>query len=243
MPVVASADGTRIGYSVTGRGPTLVYVGGALMYRAIDECGAGMAAALACRFTVVTYDRRGRGDSDDTLPYAVRREVDDVTALITRVGAPALAVGESSGAVLALEAVLGGAPITKLALYEPPFIVTNDTDPMPADFPDRLDALIASDRRDEVLELFMTLAAGLPPQAVAEARTSPMWPALRAVAHTISYDSRVMGDTDSGDPATLRRCAASRPSTFRCSPSPADKAPPTNTTRSLRCAPSCPTRS
>jgi pimeloyl-ACP methyl ester carboxylesterase len=109
--------------------------------------------------------------------------------------------------VLALEAVLRGAPITKLALYEPPFIVTKDTDPMPADFPDRLDALIASDRRDEVLELFMTLAAGLPPEAVAETRTSPIWPALRAVAHTISYDSRVMGDTRGGDPATLHRFA------------------------------------
>jgi pimeloyl-ACP methyl ester carboxylesterase len=119
----------------------------------------------------------------------VRREVEDLSALITHVGAPAVVVGESSGGALALEAVLGSAPITKLALYEPPFIVTNDTEPMPADFPDRLDALIAADRREEVLEMFITLAAGLPAEAVAEARTSPMWPALRAVAHTIAYDT------------------------------------------------------
>jgi pimeloyl-ACP methyl ester carboxylesterase len=116
----------------------------------------------------------------------VRREVEDLSALITHVGAPAVVVGESSGGALALEAVLGSAPITKLALYEPPFIVTNDTEPMPADFPDRLDALIAADRREEVLEMFITLAAGLPAEAVAEARTSPMWPALRAVAHTLT---------------------------------------------------------
>jgi pimeloyl-ACP methyl ester carboxylesterase len=85
-----------------------------------------MAAALSCRFTVVTHDRRGRGDSGDTLPYAVQREVEDITALITHMGAPAAALGESSGVVLALEAVLGGALITKLALYEPSFIVAND---------------------------------------------------------------------------------------------------------------------
>jgi pimeloyl-ACP methyl ester carboxylesterase len=90
------------------------------MYRAIDECGAGMAAALSSRFTVVTHDRRGRGNSDDTLPYAVQGAVDDVTELITRVGAPTAALGESSGAVLALEAVLGGAPITKLACMSHP---------------------------------------------------------------------------------------------------------------------------
>jgi hypothetical protein len=104
MPAVISADGTRVGYSVTGAATATIPV-----------------------------------------PYTVRREVDDITALITHLGAPAAALGESSGAVPALEAVLGGAPITKLALYEPPFIVTNDTDPMPADFPDRLDVPIASD--------------------------------------------------------------------------------------------------
>jgi pimeloyl-ACP methyl ester carboxylesterase len=146
MPTVTSADGTPIDYSVTGTGPTLIYIAGALMYRAIDECATGMAAALASRFTIITYDRRGRGNSGDTPPYTVQREVEDIVALIGQVETPAVAFGESSGAVLALEAVLAGAPISKLALNEPPFIVTNDTDPMPADLLDRLEALVA-DRR------------------------------------------------------------------------------------------------
>ena len=178
------------------------------MHRAIDDCAAGMAAALSPKFTVVTYDRRGRGDSTDTPPYAVQREAEDISALIAHVGAPATAFGESSGAVLALEAVLLGAPVTGLALYEPPFIVTPDRDPMPADYQDRIDALIGDDRRDEALELFMTVAVQLPAEIVAEVKGSPMWPALRAVAPTLAYDARVMGDTASGDRAALERFAS-----------------------------------
>jgi pimeloyl-ACP methyl ester carboxylesterase len=208
MPAITSADGTQISYSAAGVGPTLIYIAGALMHRAIDGCAAGMAAALSSKFTVVTYDRRGRGDSTDTPPYAVQREVEDITALIAHVGGPATAFGESSGAVLALEAVRRGCPVTRLALYEPPFIVTPDRAPMPADYQDRIDALIADDRRDEALELFMTTAVELPSEVVAEVSASPMWPALRAVAPTLAYDARVMGDTASGDPAALERFAS-----------------------------------
>lgn len=207
MPTLTSADGTPIGYTATGHGPTVLYIGGAIMHRAIDDCASGMAAALSSDYTVITYDRRGRGESGDTPPYAVQREIEDITALIAKFGDTAMVFGESSGAVLALEAVLARAPISRLALYEPPFIVDGDRDPMPADFPDRLDALIAAGRRDEVLELFMTVAAGLPATAVQEARSSPMWPVLDSVAHTIAYDGRVMGDTQSGDPFALQRFA------------------------------------
>lgn len=203
MPTITSADGTPISYTATGSGPTVLYVGGAIMHRAIDACGSGMAAALSPDHTVITYDRRGRGESGDTQPYAVQREIEDITALITEFGDTAMVFGESSGGVLALEAVLAGAPISRLALYEPPFIVNGD--PMPPDFPDQLDALVAAGRRDEVVELFMTVAAGLPATVVAETLASPMWSVLTSVAHTIAYDGRVMGDTQSGDPVALQR--------------------------------------
>jgi pimeloyl-ACP methyl ester carboxylesterase len=147
---------------------------------------------------------RGSGDAQ---AYAVQREIEDIIALIANFGDSAMVFGESSGAVLALEAALAGAPITRLALYEPPFIVDSEREPMPADLPDRLDALIAAGRRDDVLELFMTVAAGMPPEAVQETRSSTMWPVLDKVAHTIAYDGRVMGDTQSGNPETLQRFA------------------------------------
>ncbi|GAB3881198.1 alpha/beta hydrolase [Kibdelosporangium lantanae] len=201
MPTLTSVDGTLIGYTAVGSGPTVLHVGGALMHRAIDECGAGMAAELSDGYTVVTYDRRGRGESGDTPPYTVQREIADITALVTEFGDTAMVFGESSGAVLALEAVLAGAPVSRLALYEPPFT------PLPPGFIDRLDALVVAGRPDDVLELFMTVAAGLPAAAVEEARASPIWPVLRRVAHTIVHDGRVMGDTQSGDPGALRRFA------------------------------------
>jgi pimeloyl-ACP methyl ester carboxylesterase len=207
MPTIISADGTPISYTALGSGPTVLYIGGAIMHRAIDDCGSGMAATLSSHYTVLTYDRRGRGDSGDTQPYAVQREVEDITALITEFGDTAMVFGESSGGVLALEAVLAGAPISRLALYEPPFIVDSTRDPMPPDLPDRLAALVAAGRRDEVLELFMTVAAGLPAAAVEEARSSPMWSVLDSVAHTIAYDGRVMGVTQSGNPVALQRFA------------------------------------
>ncbi|MEV4569425.1 alpha/beta fold hydrolase [Nonomuraea sp. NPDC049419] len=135
MPAIISADGTPIACTSVGTGPTVIYVGGAIMHRAIDACGSGMASRLSFRYTVVTYDRRGRGESGDSPPYAVRSEVEDIIALITRFGDTAMVFGESSGAVLALEAVLAGAPISRLALYEPPFIVDGAAAPMPAGFP------------------------------------------------------------------------------------------------------------
>src|SRR5579885_3392255 len=133
MPTVTSRDGTTIAYEQSGAGPALILVDGAMCYRAFGPM-RGLAALLAPHFTVFAYDRRGRGESGDTAPYAVEREVEDIAALIAKAGGQAYVYGHSSGAVLSLDAVAHGLPITKLALYEPPFIVDDSRPPVPHDF-------------------------------------------------------------------------------------------------------------
>ncbi len=197
MNTAGSADGTTIAFERTGDGPPLILVGGALS----DRSGAGaLAAIMAARFTVVAYDRRGRGDSGDTLPYAVDREVDDLGSLIEAVGGSACVFGHSSGAALAIEAVIRGLPITKLALYEPPFIVDDNRPPLPDDYVEHLDELIGGGRRGDAVAYFMTAGVGLPAATVDQMRGAPMWPTMEALAHTIAYDVRVMGDHMSGRP-------------------------------------------
>src|SRR5436305_5779204 len=139
MKKVQSADGTTIAFDQLGKGPALILVGGALEQRAMDSETAQLAPLLAQHFTVFHYDRRGRGDSGDTPPYAVEREVEDIEALITEAGGTAFVFGHSSGAILALEAARLLAPsITKLAVYEPPFLVDDSQAPLPEDAITRL---------------------------------------------------------------------------------------------------------
>src|SRR5262249_32465298 len=123
MKTVTSEDGTTIAYDQTGNGPPLVLVDGALNSRAFG-LNRPLAAILADRFTVITYDRRGRGDSGDTQPYAAQREIEDLAAVIDATGGPAHVYGISSGAGLALETACAvPAHVAKLALYEAPFVV------------------------------------------------------------------------------------------------------------------------
>ncbi|MEO7001404.1 MAG: alpha/beta hydrolase [Ktedonobacterales bacterium] len=205
MRNVISKDGTPIALDQSGQGPAIILVAGATATR---EAEASLAAALAPYFTVFAYDRRGRGDSGDTAPYAVEREVEDIGALITVAGGSAFVFGHSSGAVLALEAArLLPASITKLALYEPPFIVDDSRPPAPEDFAQHLTELVASGRRGEAVEYFMTVV-GSPAEMVAQMRQSPMWPRLEAVAPTLAYDGAIMGNTMRGDPATLKKWAS-----------------------------------
>lgn len=209
MSTVTSADGTSIAYDRVGRGPALILVGGATVHRALDPTGGPLAALLADEFTVITYDRRGRGESGDTAPYAVAREIDDLDALIEAAGGRALVHGESSGAVLALEAARQGSAIARLACYEPPFIMDDSMRPMRGErgtgFDERFDALVAAGQRADAFELFMVEAAGVPAEMAAGVRHDPVWPALEAITHTIAYDGKVMGDTQNGDPAVLDR--------------------------------------
>jgi pimeloyl-ACP methyl ester carboxylesterase len=199
MDTVTSADGTTIAFDRSGHRPAVILVAGALAKRA-DPINAILAELLAEQFTVYNYDRRGRGDSTDTPPYAVEREVDDLAALVEEAGGSAYAYGISSGGVLALEAARRLPSITKLAMYEPPFIVDGSRPPRPDDYVQQLDKMTGEGRPGDAVAYFMTAAAGIPAEFVAGMRGQPFWPATEAVAHTIAYDGRVMANTTSGAP-------------------------------------------
>lgn len=173
-----------------------------------DQLMGPLATSLASQFTVYTYDRRGRGDSGDSSPYAVEREVEDIDTLVDEAGESAFVYGISSGAVLALEAASHGLDIEKLALYEPPFIVDDSRPPLPDDYVAQLDELIAADRRGAAVELFMSDAVGVPPEFLAQMREDSSWNEMEAVAHTLPYDGRIMGDTMAGEPLPGNRWAS-----------------------------------
>ena len=156
--------------------------------------GAPLARALESGLTVLNYDRRGRGASGDTQPYAVEREVEDLDALIREAGGAAGVFGYSSGAHLALEAAARGLDITKLALYDAPFIVGDGLPRPPQDIASQLAKLISSNRRGDAVELYQTKLVGIPEQVVAQLRHAPFRPALEAMAHTLVYDATLVGD-------------------------------------------------
>ena len=191
MNTAVSADGTVIAFDQFGDGPPVIMTGAAFNTRSATE---PLARALAPRFTVLNYDRRGRGDSGDPAPYAVEREIDDIAALITAAGGSAAVFGYSSGATLALKAAASGLPVTKLVLYEPPFRTDDSHPPLPADFASQLAELVAAGRRGDAVELYQTMAVGIPEQVVAQLRHAPFRPGLEAVAHTLAYDAAIIGD-------------------------------------------------
>jgi pimeloyl-ACP methyl ester carboxylesterase len=193
MRTTLSADGTRIAFDQTGEGPPVVLVVGAFNDRAT---GAALAKALESRFTVLNYDRRGRGASGDTLPYAIEREVEDLDALIREAGGAARVFGYSSGGTLALDAAARGLNITKLALYEAPFMVGDDAPRPPKDMAAQLARLVAAGRRGDAVELFQTKLVGIPEQVVAQLRHAPFRPALEATAHTLVYEASIVGDLE-----------------------------------------------
>jgi pimeloyl-ACP methyl ester carboxylesterase len=190
MEMVTSSDGTTIAFDRLGDGPPVILVCGASTDRSAN---ARLAALLARHFTVFNYDRRGRGDSGDTAPYAVEREVDDLDAVIAAAGGSAFVYGTSSGAALALEGAASVLAIRKLASWEPPFFLDESRRP-PADQVERYNEMISEGRRGDVVEYFMTQVVGLSPGFAAHARTRPFWQAQEALAHTLAYDATVMGD-------------------------------------------------
>jgi pimeloyl-ACP methyl ester carboxylesterase len=195
MTKVTSADGTPIAYERFGDGAPLVVVGGALCDRAVTR---PLAEQLALRFTVINYDRRGRGDSGDNPPYSVQREIEDLGALVAEAGGTACMYGHSSGAGLVLHAAANGLPVAGIVLHEPPFVAGSDEDRrITREYTSNLDALLAADRRGDAVELFMALV-GMPPEVVGEMRTDPWWADAEAMAPTLAYDSAVMGDATTG---------------------------------------------
>jgi hypothetical protein len=187
---VQSTDGTTIAYERAGDGPPVILVGGAFNDRSTTRA---LGAALTADFTAYGYDRRGRGDSGDTGPYAVRREVEDLAALIDAAGGRAYLYGLSSGAILAVHAAAEGLPVAGLALFEPPFRVGPSGGVQP-ELAEQLDGLVAAGRRGDAVELFLTTAVGLPAGAVAGMRGRPEWSWLEGLAHTLAYDTRICGD-------------------------------------------------
>jgi pimeloyl-ACP methyl ester carboxylesterase len=210
LQTTRSADGTTIAYEAEGNGPPLLVIGGALSDR---NGAAAYVPLLRDRFTVVRYDRRGRGDSGDTQPFAPEREYEDLEALIAAVGGPVFVFGHSSGAAIALHSARRGARIGKLALYEPPFIVDDTRAPMPADYLDQVNALVTSGRRGDAVRLFMR-NVGMPAPLASLMRLTPAWSKLKRVAHTLAYDAAVMGDTQLGRPLPAERWQRAEAKTF-----------------------------
>jgi pimeloyl-ACP methyl ester carboxylesterase len=203
---VFSKDGTAIAFDRIGNGPPVILIDGALCYRSMGQSGQ-LAELLAQHFTVFTYDRRGRGGSGDTAPYAVEREVEDIATLLSEAGGASFVWGMSSGAVLALEAANRLSGIKKLALYEAPFIV-DDTRPTTEDDWDRISAAVVADRRSDAVKLFLKsvgapgLVRALMPLMI------PMWLKLKAVAHTLPYDGAIVRDNQRGEPLPASRWAS-----------------------------------
>ena len=200
MTRARSKDGTTIAFERAGRGEPLILVDGALCSRSFGPMPK-LAPLLAPHFTVISYDRRGRNESGETIPYSVAREVDDLDALVGEAGGSAFVYGVSSGAALALEAAARGVKIRKLALYEPPLGVEKREPP-----PDHVAALnerIAADRRADAVKYFMRDMVGVPAPFVFAMRFMPMWSKLEAVAHTLPYDAAIVGD-----PSLLKKRAA-----------------------------------
>src|SRR5262245_18063302 len=170
MRTVTSKDGTTIAFDQAGRGPAVLLVNGALGTRS-HAAPDSMATILSKHFTTIDYDRRGRGDSTDTQPYAVAREIEDIEALIDEAGGSAFLFGNSSGAILALEAARAlPNKVKKLALFEPPFIIDDSRPPLPEDYVEQLNTAIAAGRPGDAVEIFMTKAMLIPPDFVAMMR-------------------------------------------------------------------------
>lgn len=200
-----SRDGTRIAYDRVGNGPAVILVNGALADRSGN---AELVRLLAPHLTVYSYDRRGRGDSTDTKPYSVQREIEDIEALIDNTGGSAYLYGKSSGAALALQtaAALGG-KVTKLALYEAPY---SDAEGAAKDwktFRAKLDALLAADRRADAVTTFLKFT-GAPDEVLTKLQGSPAWPTMLAMAPTLAYDNAVLGEDRSVPSAIAVRLTA-----------------------------------
>jgi pimeloyl-ACP methyl ester carboxylesterase len=201
MNRVTSKDGTSIAYDRQGGGPAVILVGGGL-----DDGSenAPLASELAEHFTVYNYARRGRGDSGDILPYAVEREIEDIEALIAAAGGSAHVYGVSSGGMFALEAAAAGLAIDKLAVYDVPYDTADDAPQRYRQYGEQLGAALAESRRGDAVELFMRLA-GASEENIAGARTSPYWPGLEVLAHTLAYDAACYGRQPPASPRSRNR--------------------------------------
>jgi pimeloyl-ACP methyl ester carboxylesterase len=194
MNTLSSPDGTMIAYDKQGDGPALILVDGALTVHSSGS-GSELARLLAPHFTVYGFDRRGRGDSGDTLPYAADREIDDIEALIDRAGGSAFLYGHSSGGPLVMRAALRlGTKVSKIAMYEPPYNNDPGVQESWSRYLRQLRQALAEGRRGDAVALFMGLV-GTPAEQIDGMRRAPFWPGMEAVAPTLAYDhAAIMGE-------------------------------------------------
>ncbi len=194
MNTLRSHDGTTIAYDRRGEGPALILVDGALTVHSSGS-GAELAKLLAPHFAVYGFDRRGRGESGDTLPYTVDREIDDIEALVDRAGGSAFLYGHSSGGPLAMRAAISlGSKVSKIAMYEPPYNNDPDAQESWSQYLRQLMQALAEGRRGDAVALFMRFV-GTPAEQVDAMRRAPFWPGMEAVAPTLAYDhAAILGE-------------------------------------------------
>jgi pimeloyl-ACP methyl ester carboxylesterase len=196
---VTSSDDTRIAYDRLGSGPSVILVGGAMQFRAFDPQTGQLAARLAERgFTVVNYDRRGRGESAGRGPYVLDSEIADLRALIAELGSPAALFGSSSGGAICLAAAAAGLPVSKLALWEVPLGPELGADG--AEFLAGLQERIASGDEEATIAFYMR---DMPPEWVEAAREGPAWPIMKAVSPSLAPDAEALAWTQSRPRAEL----------------------------------------
>ena len=198
MGTVRSKDGTTIAYDTWGVGQPLIIVDGSTAYRGTDPTNPEVARLLGDEFRVYAYDRRGRGESTDTAPYAVEREIEDLEALVAEAGGEASVFGMSSGGMLVLDAAQRGVAMAKAVAYEPPLRVSENGPPPIPDYLETLDRRLAGEP-GEALSYFLGIV-GMPDEQLEAFRNSPVWPAFVAVEHTLAYDGRIMDRFSLGRP-------------------------------------------
>lgn len=196
MSTVISADGTTIAYDRVGDGPTLILINGALGDRKLDrrfKMMTVLAELLSPSYTVINYDRRGRGESSEGGPFSVEREIEDIAALVAASGGSASVFGFSSGGALALRAAGAGIGVERAAVYEVPFMVKPTDKRPPSDYGERLNALVAKNDRSGAVKHFMRNAMGMPGPVVSVMRLMPAWRDMTASADTLPYDWAALG--------------------------------------------------
>ncbi|KIL43213.1 alpha/beta hydrolase [Jeotgalibacillus campisalis] len=193
MKTTQSKDGTILSYDVYGNGPALIYITGASCHRSFKPIVKD-AKIFATEFTVYNYDRRGRGDSGNTLPYTIEREIEDIEAIIDAAGGKAYLYGHSSGAVLALEAVLLlGNKVQKVIMYDAPYVHSEEERVEYNQFSRSINKLLDNGKNSKAMITFLK-GIGMPKVFILLLPLVPGWRTMKALAPTLAYDIALTQD-------------------------------------------------
>ncbi|WP_309103392.1 alpha/beta fold hydrolase [Microbacterium sp.] len=209
MQTLTSADGTTIAYQQAGAGPAIIIISNV----AEDHTAvAGLSTALSEHFTVISFDRRGRGESGDPQPYDPARELEDIAALVEVAGGSAALTSGSGGCAIALDAATAlGDKVIGVYLYDPPFFVDDSRPPAPADYVEHVEELVGSGRRSEAVEYVMTEMVGVPAEYIGPMKEDPSWDEMVRYAHTFAYEGRILRGLQDGKPLPADRWSIDAP--------------------------------